>query len=45
MVGLQLLPFVKGKLAGLGKITLCGFRFVEIQSEFDPYLQSGLDVV
>ena len=36
---------LKGKLAGVGKIAACAFHFVEIQSAFYPYLQSGLDVV
>ena len=36
---------LKGKLAGASKITPCAFHFVEIQSAFYPYLQSGLDVV
>ena len=40
MLGLQL----KGKLAGVGKITPCAFHFVEIQSAFYPYIQSRLDV-
>ena len=37
--------FLKGKLAGVGKITSCAFHFVEIWSAFYPYLQSGLGVV
>ena len=36
---------IKEKLAGVGKIIPCVFHFVEIQSVFYPYLQSGLDVV
>ena len=35
---------LKGKLAGVGKITPCAFHFVEIQSAFYPYIQSRLDV-
>ena len=36
---------IKGKLAGVGKITPCAFHFVEIESVFYSYLQSGLVVV
>ena len=36
---------LKGKLAGVGKITPCAVHFVGIQSAFYPYLQGGLDVV
>ena len=35
---------IKGNLSGVRKITPCAFHFVEIQSGFYPYLQSGLDV-
>ena len=35
---------IKGKLAGVGKITPSAFHFLEIQSAFYLYLQRGLDV-
>ena len=49
MLGLELLLFfelLREKLVKrFDEITPCVFHFVEIQSTFYPYLQSGLDVV